>query len=467
MKSILYFLLVLLLIYFLNAFIYLSVDLFFIGVFLALMLLYFSDNLLKFSKADRWDIFLLSFLLILLWGLYVKTTPFSDFKTFYNQSINFCKSPSLNILQGTKSPATIIYYAFFVELFGENILSFYIASSFIWAIGGLIFSLVILNFGFSESVSRKVQFLYSLYPGIIFYGTVVSSESVFMFLLISSFYVFSKLLKSENDLLYTLILGFSLSFLFLSRGIGIVFIISFLLSFFMFFNKKGAYKRITLLIIGISIPLLFQVYLNYKYANSISFSASKWSSYNFMVGTNKKYNGGYNVEDSELAGFYKLSHAEASKIAFNIAVERIASDFFGFIKFALTDKIKRLWGTDVQNVYWGIGKSPKKTLLKDEINFAKKLNSNIYSSIFVLFLFSLILSIIKLHVLAKHHMLYFIMIMPMLLIAFLHLFIEVQPRYHLPFLPFMIVGAVFSFEYLLKKLGKLKDLRQNRPDKLN
>jgi hypothetical protein len=439
--------------------IYLALTIFhtyrFLSVFIPSILIFII--LVKFSKyAYKINILfltLVAFILYLSWGLYAMVTPYSDFMEFYKLSTSFANTGNLNILSESKSPTTIAYYAFFVSIFGKSNYVFYIASSLIWSIQVPLLYLSLKNFKIINLKAKFISLIYGLYPGVIFFATVVSSESVFMFFLMFNFYLISKLKNGQLSRIDTSLLGLSLSLLFLTRGGGIAFIIPFLLYYIgnCFFSKK----HYTIFIISILTPLMFQLNLNIKFEDRVSISTSHWAPYLFMVGTNENSNGGYSLNDLELAGFRgsnKVPIEEAKNNAITIALDRIGSDPLRFIAFSLTTKIKYLWRTDSQSILWGTNRSPKKDLLTNVISVGTGLLDSIFLLIKTTALFYLLWMLVQYReILHNKSVLSFHLLIlgSLTLLALLHIFIEVQTRYHTPFIPFLsIYSGLFILKYL-------------------
>ena len=408
-------------------------------------------------KINIYGVAFISFILYLCWGIYASVTPYSDFGEFYNLSVQYASSFDTKILFQSKSPTTTIYYAFFAFMFGKSYLTFYIASSLIWSVQVIILYKALSNFKQSENESKFIATMYGLYPGIIFYATVVSSESIFMFFLVSSLYLVSKIYNNTFKKKDAVALGVVFSLFFLTRGNAIVFIIPYIIYFI--FSKNIFKKHMFLLVIAIILPLLFQLSLNIKYGDRYSFSASEWGAYNLMVGTNPKSNGGYSLSDFRLAGYEgenKVTLKEAQKNSIKIAFHRITDNPIDFILFSTTTKIKTLWETDLLNIFWSIGNSPK----KKDIWLAIKVGGTILEASFLMLLLTSIGYLTERLCRYKEIInrkisidLLLLTIIPLVLLALLHIFIEVQPRYHLPFLPFL---TIFSGIFIMNKYDFLK-----------
>jgi hypothetical protein len=167
-----------------------------------------------------------------------------------------------------------------------------------------------------------------------------------------------------------------------------------------------------------------------------------------MVGTNRATRGVYNTEDFALAGYRTLSFEEASRNALRIGIERITIDPVGFVAFAFTDKLEELWGTDVSSVELPTDLSPKQRALADAgvIPVARRLTDAFWLFLILTAAFSLIWCMASPRRRAERlpGELTCVVVLPMLLLSLLHVFIEVQPRYHIPYVPLLCTLSALS-----------------------
>lgn len=182
---------------------------------------------------------------------------------------------------------------------------------------------------------------------------------------------------------------------------------------------------------------------------------SPWGAYNFLAGTNVEFNGGWNPPDLELAGFSgknKVSHEEASHNAINIAISRIREDVPKFAKFALTDKIFRLWNNENYAYSWTIEKSDFKSRLDNTVQpFISACMNGPYRLLILLFGF-----VLAGQILAPHKSM-IVAVLPLLGQILLQIFIEVQPRYHMPMTTIMLVtSALYLYPFITQINNKNK-----------
>ena len=131
-----------------------------------------------------------------------------------------------------------------------------------------------------------------------------------------------------------------------------------------------------------------------------------------------------------------------------MAWERIDADPFGFLGFALTNKLNQVWGEDAQALHWSTIRSP---LRKDwnERGLATVLK-NLINSYWVFLLGSAALGtvvFIRRSGRLEHEVWLraaMLIALPCLLLALSQIFLDVQARYHMIFMPFIALAAAYG-----------------------
>jgi 4-amino-4-deoxy-L-arabinose transferase-like glycosyltransferase len=397
----------------------------------------------------------LAFTLYHLWGLYTDVTPFSDFLSFYHESIDFM-TMGLGAALKTKSPTTIAWYGSVLWLLGPSYSATYVAAAVLWAAQIPLLYAALAAFDVRDATAKTAALVYGFSPSVVFYAPLITSESVFNFLIVLCLYVLSRYHR-RAALRTAAALGATSALLFLTRMNGIAFMIAFALYVAVWPGEmRQRLAPLASLLATFLLIVILNAYATSRYTGHFSLMPSTWGAYNFMVGTNRVYNGGYNTEDLALAGYPALSQEEASRNALRIGIERITTDPLGFVAFAFTDKLKRFWGTDGPSVEWPTHQSPTREALVDTgiIPLAERL-----TQAFRLFL-NLTAELGLIWCLASPRrraerlsdQLTFVVVLPMLLLSLLHVFIEVQPRYHIPYLPLLCTLSALSLSVLGKRL---------------
>jgi hypothetical protein len=131
---------------------------------------------------------------------------------------------------------------------------------------------------------------------------------------------------------------------------------------------------------------------------------------------------------------------------------RFADDPVGFVAFAFTDKLARFWGSDGFSVDWPTDRSPRRQALED---------GGVIAAAFRLAdAFWLALNLTAAIALLSHlpwrrrraapfpTQLTCVAVLPMLLWSFIHIFVEVQPRYHIPYAPLLSALSAMGLQAL-------------------
>lgn len=391
------------------------------------------------------------------WGVLAPVEQFSDFNSLRNHAFAFTHLFSLADLYRIKSAGLAILSFPFIYLLGENTKEVQMICASIFFCNLWLLFIVLKKLTNSPLFSLAGLLSFALYPGTIMFSQVFSTEMAFAFFFLAILITINSSYKHKY-----LFSGVLSGLLFITRSTGIATVIAIIISILFHTDIKRSLPKLSKFFTGISIILFSQLALNLTQGNEFSFSSSQWGSYNLMVGTNQKYNGSYNREDLSLAGFDKLPHSKASENAKKIAIERIAKSPYEFMKFALTTKVGVLWETDSYTIYKGIPSKNRKEFQKRRGSFTShyEVLNPIYFGIIFSSILALILSALYRLILKKDTRNKFtlsIISLSFLGIAGLHLFVEVQARYHnilLLCLFMLITCSSFELrEFLFKTAG--------------
>ena len=167
-----------------------------------------------------------------------------------------------------------------------------------------------------------------------------------------------------------------------------------------------------------------------------------------LFGTNQASRGGYNLLDATLAGHGSEDpsiRARAPEKAREIALQRIGDDIPGFLAFAATEKIGSLWGRERPEIGRSIGPPEHRALVDARVlTTIVLLSDGAYRTVFLLFIIALIVQILR-----PDRAL--VLGAVVLLYSLPHVFIEVQPRYHLTMAPYVIAGALLCLADIISR----------------
>ncbi len=405
----------------------------------------------------------LSFAAMVLWGLFLESAPVSDFLPYYVHAARL-SSGEFSELFRTKSPPTVAYYAVFHWLLGPTYATNYIASAAAWTGGAAFVYRAIRPLLCEEWKARFVCFALALCPAFVVFSPVNSSESVYFLLSAICGWLIARHLTGSGPFPYLYLeMGFVTAGLFLTRATGILALVICLAIICMgnaaFLRRVDEAPAIpdprlsrhplalsAILVVAFAAVWFSFGYMSWSIGPELRITASPWGEVSLLFGTNFDSKGRYNIADLELAGYLGQNHStrdEANERAREIAMERISGDPVGFARFALSEKVAQLWGSEHSLYDWASGGRERSEQLNLRVRtLALASLDGVYRFTFLLFLAMLIREVRR-----PSHLL--VLGVAALLFSLPHVLLEVQPRYHLAMTPFIIVGSallVLDFE---------------------
>ena len=392
----------------------------------------------------------------IIWSIIFHPVPVSDFKLFWN-SIQ-------NVLEGngsvfdTKSPATVLFYAVFLKIY-NHLFTAYLVNSVVAGFQIFLIYRITKALSSSTDTSKISAIFYAFYPMGVAFSSVLSSEVVLVtcVLLMTDLAVHKRDVSTVNEIftrknLFTLMsIGLLMAFGFLGRTVLAVFAAALLLFWLINIEQRIKLKIVEWVLVGTVClaALTPQIYYNYKVLNKLSVSPNPYGGYVLLFGTSRESNGAYNEKELEIITEETgITDSESLvELARKKALERIKSNPVDFILFALGDKFVRIWGNDYY-FWWTMNDleiSKRGTLF-----YVLLLTQIYYYSLWLLFLLGLIYNFRK----RMGWELYFVF--SVLGLAFLHLFFEAQPRYHLPVMPFVCIVAAMAMAQLYHKAKEFR-----------
>lgn len=382
--------------------------------------------------------------------LSVGSNPRSDFASFKNQILSVVDG-DISALFSSKSPLSIFVYSVFTPFVGTSNFAISTIAVTIFALQGSAVVWALKSAGVHNKLSLIIGLGYGSLPGLALYSPVISSEATMILLIILAMGSAAKVFNG-GGMRWIFLFGFLSSLSIYARanslaillGFGMVFIIWFALSA----DFKGfRSKSIGFLTLGASSPIFSFSILHLLVMGKIRltpYSPSGWQ-WLLLSGTNRDRSGGYSTEDLELAGWKVVSDEEFKRNALEIAFERITSSP-DFIYFALTKKVKRLWSGDGNVANWSL---EPKVNYEGFVDFRLDIAGLFPGALLVVLLVSVVIAFglqRKSTLRSGNQLMLSALTLSFLILAFLHIFIEVQARYHIPFyaISMIYIGVVFS-----------------------
>lgn len=409
------------------------------------------------------SIALTAFLVYLAWAFGSATVPVSDFLVnYWEKAAAFAAEPSARHWSYSLSPTTIAYYGVFIALLGKSYVATYAASALAWAVSAGLLVKALTNFGFEPRVSGLAGLMYALAPSTVAYSSVVSPEAVFNLLLVAAAYSLSLAYRQrEKSVTFVAMSSLCFALLFLTRPVGLFFLLGAALFVLSSFGPRaaGGGRQYPQLLLALGGPFAVVVLLNagvvYQAIDVFRLNPHGGGAANLLNGTNYATKGTYSQDDMELAGFQgpnPLSWKVASANATRIALARISSDPVRFIRFSLTDKVTSMWGSDTQGLYWSLQASPHLERIQSSglYQAMARLTDAFYLLCMLAFVAALAFALFR----KVPAMLVLPWLLPLLVMAALHVFIETQGRYHIPFMPFIYSAAALMIGRLSARMWR-------------
>lgn len=400
-----------------------------------------------------WALVGLSFAASVIWAFIVDSQPMSDFLTFHRQAAHLSEGDVASLL-GSKSPATVAYYGAFHSVFGSSHATNYLAGAFAWSLGAFGIYKAVRAWVAHERSARVVCACVALYPSFVVFAVVPSSEAVVVMLTGLGAWLVALAVGSSGWRRVRLAawVGLTVGLMYTARMNSLLLLLpcGVVLALVGLPELRGRARELlpTLtaliaLVAGFVLVVAIFASLCALKEGEFRMRPSPWSEALLLMGTNTETLGGYNQADVVLAGYDSEDpdiRTRAPAVARELALERITRDIPRFLSFALTTKIERLWNRERSLGHWSIGDTEHREevsyLLRGAAIFA---GDSAYRIVFVLFLGFLILQV-------RRPTTAVLLAGVVLLFSLPHLFIEVQPRYHVPMIPFMIVALAILLD---------------------
>ncbi len=404
-----------------------------------------------------------AFLVYLAWAFGSATVPVSDFLVnYWEKAAAFAAERSIRNWSYSLSPPTIAYYGAFIAMLGKSHVATYVASALAWALSAGLLVKALTNFGVEPRTAALAGLMYALAPSTVAYSSVVSPEAVFNLCLLAATHAMSLAYRQrDNPLPYLALASVFFAFLYLTRPVGLFFILGAAL-FAVLLPQPGTRRpgqqrsRLLLALIGpFAVIVLLNAGVGYQATGEFRLNQHGGGAANLLNGTNLATKGTYSQDDMELAGFQgpnAVPLKEASANATRIALARIGSDPVGFLIFSMTDKVSSMWGSDTQGLYWSLKASPQLGSMRGSGQYEAmaRLTDAFYLLSMLSFVAALAFAVFR----KVPAMFLMPWLLPLLAMAALHVIIETQGRYHIPFMPFVYSAAALMIGGLSARMSR-------------
>lgn len=386
-------------------------------------------------------------LLRLLWSLYYNPIPFADFDLFYKQALEFAEG-NYEILGLSKTPVSIIYYGSLFTAVPHSLLLVYFANGLVGILQTYLVYRISLALFDSKGAAKFSALAVALMPSLVMFNSVVSSELPYTTIMLLLLFTSSRALCMDDGfslkkiLLLAILMGTITAALHLTRNLGFLIGLWFIIVVVMYGRFRVRRKTAFCLayLVWMFICLIPQIKYNYDKYGVFSIQSSQWGSLVLLHGTNRQTDGTWSIECIDrVRKKYDLrgkSLIEGSRYARELAREHIMNDPLDFLAFALTRKFRRMWCDDEYGAFWSLRHTEayskteeggKSFRVNPPLMFWRRVSTPPYFGI----IFLALLTLISLGYAKNLNFPLFTFAAGLVALSFtMHIFIEVQGRYH-------------------------------------
>lgn len=380
-----------------------------------------------------------------------RVTPLSDFKLYHDIASGLAKGEIIASGYISLFPHTFGYPAvlsLLYRIFGPH----YLAGQLLNVLAGVGIAVLIYQTGsilFSREAGFSAALFWAVWPSQVLYCTLICTETLFTFLMLLNIRVFISIIRKE-PLRKAAFAGLGLLCAYTNciRPFGIILTASFILVLIL----DGLKHKGTLATKAVSCLILAAAYLVSASLFGMGLSgiigrktAGFPAGFNLLTGSNIKYAGTWNIEDSRILSDYtdngSFDAQEVQNAVMDIAIRRYeAQGLENFRLFCM--KYKVLWASDDDIINYmraGLEENPEDSVLFSSIARYLRLICNVY---YLMMTCLCIVSAIRLY---RHEpgVPAYAFILFILGTAAAHLLLEVAGRYHYPTVSLlsMLAGA--------------------------
>lgn len=343
-------------------------------------------------------------------------------------------------------PLYCLFLAGIMKVFGENVLIIKIIQSIIIALS-CVFLFKLATIIFDAKIGFRSALVMALYPAFWSISSYLISETLFIFLLILSIYLWIKAEKEDKISL----LVFSGLFMGLSAQTRATstFLPLFILVFGLWRNKTKLkfVKRFIIfsaIVIVCFVPWTLRNYLVFKVFNPVTSIEVLWQG-TYVDGGANPDNPILKNKQEEMIKSVK-DYTQYNRVALEAAKENLKRDFIGYLAL-FPVKFFRLWVGSYSNLfnisifYSDLLKSPVLLVQNLYLFLFKSFNICLSATLLLLSLIGMVIAYRT-----KEWKVTYILFSIFAYFSLLHMFLIAEPRYGVPALPYLIIFATFALD---------------------
>ena len=392
----------------------------------------------------------------LIWIFLMPTKPVSDYLCFYS----YAQKASQGFLKGYDMTFTLfrfrfgysLFLALVFKIFGSSIIVGKFFNVFLSVILGLIIYFTV-DYLFGKEAATYSAVLYAFWPSQIMYNSVLASEHPFIVFFVLGLYFLLRAIK-EKKAIFGIFAGVLVAISNHIRPVAVVIIIAmvFLFALKALCKDFKILKSAILSIISYVITFYTVGYLIFSLTGIPVWKTSM--GLNLMIGTDYTTYGMNNPKHSLFVKKYAYDFQKMHGEAMKIGLERLRKETKKFIAI-LPRKHAIIWGDDSFGYFWSTYKVYKTTNFVDLVKNHPTIFYMFSQLYYYAILIYIILGILSSKKNANKEIFLFLNLI-FLGYVVLHIFLEVQPRYHYPaiFTLFLLSGQ--GIKWLREKLKRFQ-----------
>jgi len=391
----------------------------------------------------------------LAWGFLLAPMPVSDY-AYYLDEIRRILATGAYPFE-SNYPVAMVYYAAVLGVSGSQA-GVWVANALLGGLQAACLGVAAGNLLEDRRAGVVAALLWAAYPAMVTFAPVMTSESPAISLILLILALMTSVQRLQGRIWLKVgaaaVLGVLMGLAFYCRNTTIVFLPALALVVLLdarsdFFLKTA---QTLLFFVGLGLVFLPQAAWHQARFGTPEFRTNPQEGLVFLYGTSRETNGRWNKEwqnrmIAEVAadGFVWPDYAakkEASRRVRPMALANIKADPAGFLFFALTDKFDQMWANDNVLASSWEGSAHAKARLERFYNPLSMVLNASYVSLWILALAGGALGLARLATGQG--------VAHLVILTFFgfHLLFEVQPRYHLPAMPFVCLLAACGLSWL-------------------
>ena len=309
-----------------------------------------------------------SFSAQIVWGAAANTHPFGEHGVLWTEASRLAQNFDYASIFQSASPGAIVVWGAVIAALGDDVAVLRVVAAMFWTAQTALVWRIATLIPEVRPHALGAAALFGLAPAAIAFGGVISAEAVFGLFALAAIYAL--LSHRRRGLRRSALLGGAMSgCAYVVAPVGLAHLLGLLAVLVIGIARARSrlpQRRLALAFglalagfIGVAAPFALLGTEREGLAAALPVDSI---GYQLLVGTNRASIDGYSVSDLESAGFLGAEDAatedgaklDSNAAAAQIALERVAADPIGFIVFATTEKLRRLWRSEREALSWSL-----------------------------------------------------------------------------------------------------------------